>query len=734
LSSIKLARAAIMAFYLALCALYNVTLPIFEASDEVAHYSYAAYLAREQRLPDLRSPHAPATHEAAQPPLYYALAALVISPIDQSALERISKFNTDWFDRELNPDFVSVVNLHLHTDAENFPYAGAVWGVRALRALSSMLGALTVLCVFGIARIVAHGDDTAALLAMALTALNPKFVHVSSIVSNDIALIGAASAACWLICRQLARPNTAESALRALFALGLCIGAAVLSKLGGLALFAPAALCVLHTSPATLIKRTLALLAGFLLVSGAWFAFNMLTYGDPLAFSQVRTANAPMLRATPLDLPALLGTLPEIGLSYFGVIGLGLRLPQWALAVWAIVIAAGAFGAAMLALRQLRTINGTWLRSPWAALLLWHTGLLALFVPWLRGYVATENGRLIMPGIAVLATALALGLLRWLPARATAPIAAVTVLGLAGIAGSAPFHTIQPAFAAPPLLDESAARGLLSQQGAGGSFEGRIKVLNSGLSSTRLDEGEALKVDLVWGALQPLDQSHRVIIEALDESGKPLARRYAIPFAGRYSTLRWEAGRYFADQYTLQIPPQTRRTVARITLSLYRPYGEPGLLMLDGGGTALTLGRVRMAPADETRTPAAAAPAMATFGDAIALTRVSRAADSLTFTWRVLQRPAADYTFFIHALDAQGVQIAHQDAQPFDNGQYPTGLWDAGEELDDKRTFVLPAGAQQLRIGWYDPAQGNARLAALRADGARWQDDIVLLDVAQLTP
>ena len=182
----------IVAAFIALCLLYNVTLPVFEAPDEVAHYTAADYLARERRLPDLNTTLP--SHESSQPPLYYALVALITAPFDHSNLAEISRLNPDWFDREVNPDFVSVSNQHPHGAAENFPYTGAVWGVRAARLFSTALGALTVALIFAIARLAAPNMPAAAPLAAALTAFNPKFIHIASIVSNDIAIIAAATA------------------------------------------------------------------------------------------------------------------------------------------------------------------------------------------------------------------------------------------------------------------------------------------------------------------------------------------------------------------------------------------------------------------------------------------------------------------------------------------------------------------------------------------------------------
>ena len=142
--------AIILALFMALCVIYNAALPIFEAPDEASHFRYAHYLATERRLPDLRQDLP--SHEVTQPLLYYALTAFVISPFDQTNLDALIRLNPDWFEPALNPNYTGVRGQHLHTPAENFPYQGAVWAVRAGRLFSSVLGAITIVLVYLIAR------------------------------------------------------------------------------------------------------------------------------------------------------------------------------------------------------------------------------------------------------------------------------------------------------------------------------------------------------------------------------------------------------------------------------------------------------------------------------------------------------------------------------------------------------------------------------------------------------
>ena len=57
---------------------YSLETPLFEGSDEPAHFAYALSLAHGPGLPVLQDNPQRLTSEAHQPPLYYALCALPV--------------------------------------------------------------------------------------------------------------------------------------------------------------------------------------------------------------------------------------------------------------------------------------------------------------------------------------------------------------------------------------------------------------------------------------------------------------------------------------------------------------------------------------------------------------------------------------------------------------------------------------------------------------------------------
>ncbi len=438
--------AIIVALFMALCVIYNAALPIFEAPDEASHFRYAHYLATERRLPDLRQDLP--SHEVTQPLLYYALTAFVISPFDQTNLDALIRLNPDWFEPALNPNYTGVRGQHLHTPAENFPYQGAVWAVRAGRLFSSVLGAITIVLVYLIARHVfgskrlETGDTSIvylhspiSILAAAIVAFNPKFIHISSIVSNDIAITLAATLACWWMVRM-----NGESKPRHFAVLGAMVGIATLCKLQGLGLFAPALAALWLIQPRRqLIQRIAALLTGFVLVAGGWFLFNTVNYGNPLAWSQIQQANASLLRIPPLNLNQIFATVPLWFTSYWGNLGIELHYDNWLNIAFVIALILAVIGCVMAFARRLPMVAN---RAGFTLLMIWEAVILCMFVWWLRSYVGTENSRLIMPGIAPIALLVAMGWMTLLP-KQLQPAVALAPASMLVLAAVVPFATLQ---------------------------------------------------------------------------------------------------------------------------------------------------------------------------------------------------------------------------------------------------------------------------------------------------
>jgi hypothetical protein len=101
--------------------------------------------------------------------------------------------------------------------------------------------------------------------------------------------------------------------------------------------------------------------------------------------------------------------------------------------------------------------------------------------------------------------------------------------------------------------------------------------------------------------------------------------------------------------------------------------------------------------------------------------------------WRGAQKIEKDYTVFVHLADASDRVIAQQDKAPV-HGTYPTSAWQPGELIVDGYDLIDAApGTYALLVGMYDPAT-LVRVPALDAKGAPLPNDRVLLTQVTITP
>jgi len=97
--------------------------------------------------------------------------------------------------------------------------------------------------------------------------------------------------------------------------------------------------------------------------------------------------------------------------------------------------------------------------------------------------------------------------------------------------------------------------------------------------------------------------------------------------------------------------------------------------------------------------------------------------------WQALRKPPADYTVFVHVLDARG-QVIEQSDSPPQAGTYPTSLWDAGEIVQDVHQMTVPPGAT-LEVGLY--TQPDVQRLPARDEATGTTSDSFLMPAADIS-
>ncbi|MCD6520982.1 MAG: DUF2142 domain-containing protein, partial [Anaerolineae bacterium] len=499
----------ILGGYLLLGFVYSLTVPLFEAPDELYHYAFVKHLADGHGLPVLRSPGLIGLwrQEGGQPPLYYILGALLTRWIDTRDASRVIWRNPHADVGRVTPD--RNVNIIVHTSREHFPFRGTVLAVHLLRIFSVALGALAVWRGYKLACEVLSQRGALPLYVMAMIAFQPMFLFITSSVNNDALAIFLGTFALELIVRYVSRvPTMAHWAL-----LGLVLGMGALSKLSLLGLVPLAGLSVLLIAWRQRSWRTLLGGGGILLfislgLSGWWFYRNWSLYKDPLglrAFLSVIGKRYPQPNWW-----QLLGEWHPFIMSFWGFFGwLNVPAPSW---YYVLVVPLGGLG--ILALpwgiwkwHRICRVNSHFICKLTFAVL-WPILLFASLWRWTSLTPATQ-GRLLFPGIAALMLCIALGLWGLMPQRWQ--YGAVALLGGVALVASLlfPFLVIAPAYRPPRLLERGA---LAPQVHLDATFGDGIRLLGYDLLQRETKPGGEVALRLYWECLRPLKENYSLFI------------------------------------------------------------------------------------------------------------------------------------------------------------------------------------------------------------------------------
>lgn len=471
--------AVILALFVVLALCFNLIVPVFNAPDETHHFEYIRHLARHAELPDQTSEARATSNEGFNPPLYYAICAVILSLVspdgasdlvvpDSSDVRRFRQrpypAAAQPFFPALNPRYLKwgrgrQQNMFLRVDEDHFPFSGSIRAVHLLRAIGIPLGMLTILFVYKAALSLFPDDGELALLAAAICAFNPQFVFVNSYLNND-ALVTLFSTLCfWLVVRLVL---SRRSDVVGLVVLGTCLGLGLLSKLN-IAFWVPIALlavCLgvrLRGEPAVRMLRDGALfISAVVVICGWYFVRNISLYGldDPLGW-QLRAIQNPELVMDPERRAWFLTQVfpGRIFTSFWGQFDwLTIRLPAWAYASYGAISLMGLVGIGAWA-RELRARPKFAEGRICLALCLAAIALALGNMITLNFTFLSAQGRLIFPVIAPLCIFIAIGLRsalarHWPPgSRVRERIVLGFILLLVGLNLYALFGVIAPVYA-----------------------------------------------------------------------------------------------------------------------------------------------------------------------------------------------------------------------------------------------------------------------------------------------
>lgn len=691
--------AAILLLYGLLTLGYAVATPVFEAPDENHHFYTVQAIATTGELPIAGDNLA--RQEAAQPPLYYVLLALLLGRSGEAPVLQINPY-AQLGQTTGNP------NLYVHEGEGQ-----AVWqtAVLPLRLFSILLGGLTLVAIYRAGRLLWPTQPGRALLAMTLVAFLPQFNFLHAVISNDSLMILLSS----LVIRQVLRLWLTGVTRRRLFVLGLLLGAAMLSKTAGVLLL----VWVVAVSGwwwwrggkegygrAPLIRDFVLLTllpAG--LIAGWWFWRNWVLYGDVTAANVFIELAGGERSLTMRQLWGELGKVAQSAIAYFG--WMTVQPPPVVYWLWVGIVLLAVVGMVTAVRRQV---------IRWDLLVILAGWLLLLTAGWLQFMLKTpaEQGRLLFPALLPVALALAYGLSQfrygWLAGFAAFITSCYALLVV-----------IPAAYAPPPLM---AAADLPPTAQVLQAPLGALELVGVEALPATAVPGEAIALTLYWRKNGAVTQPPTEVITMLGHDLALVGSRHTYHGNGLFPATFWPDDQIIVDHVSVYLEPaMTVPSETRLFVSI-----------LDAA-ERVEIGRVKVIPA---QWPSPDTPALAQFGEGIWLTDTqiltTTAQIEVQLQWHITQSPGQEYTVFLHLGDPALPPVAQVDG-PARNGYYPTRLWAAGEVFTDTMTLVLPGGLGHgrypLHIGFYDPTTGS-RLP-LTINGQRQPHDAYRLDQLSTT-
>lgn len=219
--------------------------------------------------------------------------------------------------------------------------------------------------------------------------------------------------------------------------------------------------------------------------------------------------------------------------------------------------------------------------------------------------------------------------------------------------------------------------------------------------SSTLTPAQPLTVTLYWQAQQRVTRDVQILTQLIDREGNALATAHTWPLHGVYRVVAWRAGETVPLTTTLKIPAGAAPGAYRLMAGVWDVLRQERVPVV-GGEEMGTVGQLKIPLEQAARLPDNRL--AAEFDDGIALTGYTLAPASaglrLTLFWNVRAAPLADYSIFVHVVDAAGSIVAQADAQPM-AGSYPTSIWSAGETVVDTIQLSVAPGDYQVYVGLY---------------------------------
>jgi 4-amino-4-deoxy-L-arabinose transferase-like glycosyltransferase len=251
-----------------------------------------------------------------------------------------------------------------------------------------------------------------------------------------------------------------------------------------------------------------------------------------------------------------------------------------------------------------------------------------------------------------------------------------------------------------------------------------------GYHATELAPGRPITVTLYWQPRQPVPDDVQLFTQIIDRNENVVAAVHDWPLHGAYRVRAWTPGQIMPLSYRFDIPANAAPGPYRLITGEFDLLQQKRVALVSGGDRAI-VGVLKIPLPPGTTAPAQTLDAR--LGDVIRLQgytlETTTSGVRVHLFWQALQTPPADFTVFVHLVDAAGNLVAQADAQPW-QGQYPTSIWSPGEAVGDTIEVPVAAGEYRVFVGLYQ-VETLERLGVV-VNGESQPDDRLLLGVVKV--
>jgi Predicted membrane protein (DUF2142) len=251
--SVRRAVIVLAALAFANAAAWALVTPAFDAPDEQSHFAYVQYLAETGHVPK----------QGGSRPVWSTQEATAVAATRTTAYQEFPDGRPRWLHHDERAWERASRGGNLPKDDGGGPTTASVHGplyyaalvpayvvtsgasawtqLTAMRLVSALMGALTVVLVFLTVRELAPRQRVAQVAAALLVGFEPMFAFISGAVNNDVGVNLGAAALLYLLIRGLRRGLDVRTGI----ALGVVAAALPLVKGTGYALYAVVAIALL---------------------------------------------------------------------------------------------------------------------------------------------------------------------------------------------------------------------------------------------------------------------------------------------------------------------------------------------------------------------------------------------------------------------------------------------------------------------------------------------------------